>query len=378
MLVERGSFRKALDFLVAARTSAVFGWELAAEADGGARVLCFAGAVLGAELLVAAAPTSAKLAALCEELGERPDEIGSAARAMCDARSGTAPDETRVLDELARLYNDFTNLQRELARKNAELERTVRERDGLLSAAAHDLRSPLGAISNFAAILSEDAGDRLDEDERHALARIEHSSRFMQTLVEGLLDVSRAHWGELVLALEEVEPDSLLRMVVAVNRPLAARKAIELEIEIEGQLPTLSLDANKIEQVLNNLIGNAIKFSHSGTRIVVTARAGANEVQVRVRDHGQGIPGDELAKLFRPFSRTSVRPTDGEPTTGLGLAIAKGIVDAHGGRIWAESKPSRGSTLCFTVPLATPGRKEESVSAVQTSRVAGLGEDKPG
>jgi signal transduction histidine kinase len=109
-------------------------------------------------------------------------------------------------------------------------------------------------------------------------------------------------------------------------------------------------DSGKIEQVLNNLLGNAIKFSHPDTTIEVSVQAGANAVTVAVRDQGQGIPADELSRLFRNFGTTRVRGTAGEPSTGLGLAIARKIVEGHGGTVAVDSAVGQGSTFSFSLP----------------------------
>lgn len=348
--VDSGSFRKALDFLRAASAEPVFAWELIVDLDGALRPLWFAGAAEGGPLLVAVARSRSQLAALCRALGEGSGAVASAARAMKSAGTDDAA-EVQALDELVRMNGELSNLHRELARKNLDLRRMMEERDRVVSAAAHDLRSPLNAIANFAAILREDVGDRLGDDERQYLERIEHSSQFMQALVEGMLDVSRANWGKLSLSRQEVAFEELLRLVVGVHRAMAQRKKIELVTELGRDLPRIAIDENKVEQVLNNLIGNAIHYSYEGSRVRVVADLDeACHCRVSVHDEGQGIPADELGKLFVPFSRTSVRPTGGESTTGLGLAIAKGIVEAHGGRIWVESEPGVGSSFHFTLP----------------------------
>mgnify|MGYP003456848650 FL=1 len=116
----------------------------------------------------------------------------------------------------------------------------------------------------------------------------------------------------------------------------------------------MQADATKIEQVLNNLVSNAVKYSHAGTAVRVSVGAVGKEIVVAVRDQGQGIPGAELSKLFQPFSRTSVKSTAGEKSTGLGLAITHKIVEGHGGRIWVDSRQGEGSTFSFSLPLSPP------------------------
>jgi signal transduction histidine kinase len=113
------------------------------------------------------------------------------------------------------------------------------------------------------------------------------------------------------------------------------------------------MDPDRINQVVNNLITNAVKFSYPNTVITLRARAEDNTVAISVQDQGQGIPAKDLGKMFTEFGRASVRPTAGEKSTGLGLAIVKRMVEAHGGRIWVESQVGVGSTFTFTLPLKT-------------------------
>jgi signal transduction histidine kinase len=140
------------------------------------------------------------------------------------------------------------------------------------------------------------------------------------------------------------------------NRVLATRKHITVEVDAPRALPPIPLDAGKIEQVLNNLISNAVKFSHRGTRVRVRLACAPEAVTVGVLDQGQGIPAADLTKLFQPFSKTSVQTTAGEQSTGLGLAIVRRIVEGHGGRIWVESEVGRGSEFSFTLPVEATGQ----------------------
>ena len=139
------------------------------------------------------------------------------------------------------------------------------------------------------------------------------------------------------------------------NRMLAEKKSIRLDFAAECGLPLFRFDRGKVEQVLNNLISNALNYSPPGTAVTVRAFRLDDSVVVSVCDHGPGIPAEELDKLFKPFSRTSVRSTAGEKSTGLGLAISRKIVDGHGGRIWAESEVGRGSTFSFSLPAPHAG-----------------------
>ncbi len=259
-----------------------------------------------------------------------------------------------LFEEFTRLNNELADAQRELAKRNAALLALNEEKNRLLGMAAHDLRNPLGVIMSYAKFLDRMAGAKLDGKERQFVAQIGKSSQFMLRLIEDLLDVSQIESGKLNLAKAPTDLAALVRNNVELNRVLAGAKNIAIELELPAALPPADIDATKIEQVLNNLVSNAVKYSHPGTAVRVTLAAEAGQATVRVRDRGQGIPEAELAKLFQPFSKTSVKSTGGEKSTGLGLAITRRIVEGHGGRVAVESRVGEGSTFSFSLPLPSP------------------------
>jgi two-component system, OmpR family, sensor kinase len=257
-----------------------------------------------------------------------------------------------LYEELSRLNNELSTAQRELARKNAELTRLNDLKNQFLGFASHDLRNPLEVVLTYSDFLLEDAAPVLNPEQTEFVRTIRSSSEQMLRLVEELLDVSRIEAGRLDLDLAPVDLGALIRSHAGRSRVLAAKKGIEIDLEIPGDLPLLRLDAGKIEQVLDNLIGNAVKFSPPDSRVVVrVAREGGREldrVVISVRDHGPGIPADLLDRLFEPFTRGRQRGTKG---AGLGLAIVKSILAGHGGDIRVESEPGRGATFHAVLPL---------------------------
>ncbi|MEO6235966.1 MAG: ATP-binding protein [Vicinamibacterales bacterium] len=263
------------------------------------------------------------------------------------------PEDRNQLDELSRLNNEFANLQRELAKKNVELTRLNEVKNRIVGVAAHDLRNPLGVILSYARFLESDTADPLSPAHRRFVAIIHRTSEFMLRLVTDLLDVTAIEAGKLTLDRQPTDLGRLTRDNVTLNAVLANRKDITLVLEPHPAIPEASLDRGKIEQVLNNLIGNAVKFSHRGrpVRVSITPDPAGRTVTVAIQDEGQGIPEEDLAKLFKPFGKTSVRATGGEQSTGLGLAIVRNIVEGHGGRITVESKVGEGSRFAFTLPL---------------------------
>jgi signal transduction histidine kinase len=172
----------------------------------------------------------------------------------------------------------------------------------------------------------------------------------MRRLIEDLLDVSKVEASGPNLVRVPTDLVALIQANVALNRPLARRKHIQIVFETDQPRCVVDIDADRIRQVLNNLCSNAVKYSMPDTIIRITLAYETSAAVVSVIDQGQGIPSEELPRLFRAFSRTSVQPTAGEPSTGLGLAICEKIILAHGGRIWVESTPGYGSTFRFTLP----------------------------
>jgi len=225
-----------------------------------------------------------------------------------------------------------------------------------LGIAAHDLRSPIAVIKSYLALLLRDFLGEISKEQREVMKSMNSACETMLALIDDLLDVSAIESGRLDLRPQEVDLVEYLRACHASNSLLARAKSIELQLDLAPDLPRVVMDPHRVNQVVNNLITNAIKFSHPDTAIVMRARALSGEVEISVSDQGQGIPEEEIPRLFTAFGRGSMRPTAGEKSTGLGLAIAKRMVEAHGGRIAVQSKVGQGSIFTFTLPLKTPPR----------------------
>jgi signal transduction histidine kinase len=243
---------------------------------------------------------------------------------------------------------------------NARLFRSAQEalraRDRVLAVVAHDLRNPLGAISMGAEML---LGDDLEAEQRsRQLRMIRRSAERMDRLIQDLLDVARIESGRLVLDRERGDPAGLVREALELSAPFAAARPVTLLAECDASAGTVLCDHERLVRVLTNLIGNAIRFTPPGGRIVVRSEpADGASVRFSVADTGAGIAAEDLPNLFVPFWQARPTPSSG---AGLGLAIARGIVEAHGGRIWARSTLGEGTTMSFTVPTANeePGSAE--------------------
>lgn len=269
--------------------------------------------------------------------------------------SAGSESDLHALEQLTRVNNEMVNLHRELSKRNVRLNELNEQKNRLLGMAAHDLRNPLGNIFSLASFLEDDEGAVLSADHREFVATIKEQSKFMLDLVTDLLDVSSIESGQLNLRLEPVDLVALVTHSVAMHRRLATTKDITIGFNLGIEAPTVLVDPGKIEQVVNNLLDNAVKFSPRASRVEVSVLHAQDELTVSVQDHGQGIPEADRSKLFLPFGTTSVRGTEGEQSTGLGLCIARRIVEGHGGKIEVVSEVGNGSTFSFTLPRRETG-----------------------
>jgi signal transduction histidine kinase len=270
----------------------------------------------------------------------------------------------RYAESLEKSNRELVQAHEELGRKNVDLRRLNEEKNGFLGMAAHDLRNPLGVIMGYSDFLLTMHRKTMKKEELEIIEMIRSSSKFMRSLINDLLDISTIESGRLDLDRRSTDIVRLVEANVGLNVVLAGQKQMTLEFAIDGQVPRLDVDARKMEQVLNNLISNAIHYAPQGTSIRVRVghvvpAAGPAEVTISVEDEGPGIAPEDILKLFRPFGRARTVSTGGERSTGLGLAIARRIVEGHGGRIWIESEIGRGST--FFVAFPVPGGAEGAV-----------------
>jgi two-component system phosphate regulon sensor histidine kinase PhoR len=231
-----------------------------------------------------------------------------------------------------------------------ELRRLERVRREFVANVSHELRTPLTSIKALVETLA--AGARDDpEVADDFLGRIDDEVDRLTGLVEELLDLARLEAGRVVLQIEAADPVAVMTRAAERLRPHAERAGLSLRVDAPLGLPAVAVDHARIEQVLINLIHNAIKFTPAGGDIVVRAHENQGALVIAVRDSGVGIAPDELPRLFERFYKTD--KARGSTGTGLGLAIAKHIVQAHGGTIWAQSEPGTGTTVSFTVPIAS-------------------------
>jgi signal transduction histidine kinase len=236
-----------------------------------------------------------------------------------------------------------------------ELKRINRLKDEFLSVASHDLQNPVSTIIGYSGWLLEGRAGNLEGTTRDSIVRIFKNATFMKELIGDLLDLLKIEAGRMTIYPERTDLQQVVTEAIERNGFTAADKGISLRATIDPRMPPLTADPIKLQQLLNNLISNGIKFSNPGAEVEVRARRAPGGVELAVADTGQGIPEGERDQLFRKWGQLSVRATRGEKSTGLGLMIAKKIVDLHGGRIWVESEVGKGSTFHVWLPLAANG-----------------------
>jgi signal transduction histidine kinase len=255
-----------------------------------------------------------------------------------------------LLDEISRVNNELITAHRELAKRNAELAHLNAEKNKFIGMAAHDLRTPLSVILGYSEFLRVDQGIAADPAKLRFVDAIRRSSEFMLELIDDLLDVTKIEAGKLVLNQVPTDLDRLILENVALNGALAQGRGLHLAYQGEDKLPKMMLDPWKIAQVLNNLIGNAIKASPPGGTVTVRLAGDNKGAVVSVTDEGPGIAPEELDAIFRPFRQGSLGTVSGGKSAGLGLAIAQRIVQGHGGRLRAESHPPDGASFFVHLP----------------------------
>jgi two-component system sensor histidine kinase KdpD len=228
---------------------------------------------------------------------------------------------------------------------------------------SHELRTPLTSIIGFTTtLLAEDVAWEPDE-QRDFIHTIQHEADRLQELIEQLLDLSRLEAGMLPISpqpysLHEIIEDALPQFQILTNRQT-------LTMHLPASLPPVNVDAKRIAQVLVNLVRNASAYASKGTEISISASVRGGFVQINVNDQGPGIPHAEHKRVFKAFRRGVNAENGSAQGAGLGLAICKGLVEAHGGRIWIKQKTTPGTTISFTIPLvpspipAIPAEKEQ-------------------
>lgn len=270
-----------------------------------------------------------------------------------------ATEQGQLAQQVMQHLNDNRLLRRELEAANARLVRLDSEKSDFVRMAAHDLRSPLAIIRGYVELVLQLGGPELSAETSEYLGIVLARGRYMAELIDALLDVEKIESGETGLVLEPVDLSGLVRQAMEGFRIQAEQKGLLLECKVTPGLPPVSADRMRLRQVLSNLLSNAIKFTPAGGCVVVELAMREREAVVEVSDTGPGISEADQKRLFQRFFRADDARIQGTAGHGLGLPIARAIVEQHGGRIFFRSQLGQGSTFGFALPMAQvegPGR----------------------
>ncbi len=242
------------------------------------------------------------------------------------------------------------NREEEIKEKNEQLKELNKLKNQFLGIASHDLRNPLYTILSFSEILADESVGDVNPKQKELLGKINKASRFMKTLLENLLDVSKIESGKIDLDKKVQDLNIVVDQQVELNQLLAEKKEIILDSNL-GELLPISFDQNAITQVIGNFISNAVKFSPPKTKVLIFTDIDGDNVRFSVRDEGPGLSEDDQKLLFKEFQVLSAKPTGGEKSTGLGLAICHKLIHLHEGQVGVISELGKGSVFFFTLPL---------------------------
>ncbi|MBD3206157.1 response regulator [Candidatus Bathyarchaeota archaeon] len=259
----------------------------------------------------------------------------------------SAIERLRRVEALERMVEERTV---ELRKAYEELKALDKVKDQFIGMAAHELRTPLTSIKGYIDFILGGAMGEISENIRQMLVIVQRNTRRLESLTDDLLDQQRLECGKMDIEHELVQVSDLLGHIEEEISPVITNKNQRLELLIHSGVSTIEADKKKVSQVLINLLTNASKFSPDNSDIILLVEDKNSYLKFSVKDEGFGLNEDDICKLFKPFPEIE-RPSVTEKSTGLGLSICKGIVDLHGGEIWAESKGrGRGSTFQFTLP----------------------------
>jgi signal transduction histidine kinase len=219
---------------------------------------------------------------------------------------------------------------------------------------SHELRTPLNAIIGFTGILLQGLVGPLNPEQEKQLSMVRGSAQHLLSLISDVLDISKIEAGQMTVAHEPVDAGASLEKMVHVVQPLAAKKGLELSVDVGPGLSAIVADTRRVEQVLLNLLSNAVKFTEQG-RVEARCRAVPGGVEFEVSDTGIGIGDEDLAKMFKPFQQIDTGLSRKYEGTGLGLSISKRLVELMGGTIGVRSERGRGSAFCVRFPDGRSG-----------------------
>jgi signal transduction histidine kinase len=267
----------------------------------------------------------------------------------------------KVLEEKQRVkrLGDFIGQLEESVQELRKLDEIKSE---FVSVASHELRTPLAAIKNAVQLILTGKTGAINENQVKFLSMAERNINRLMNILNDLLSLSRIESGKMTMNFEELDLRGLIEFIHSSFKPQTDGKSIHLRMELSPEVPAIYGDREKVEQILTNLVGNALKFTPEGGAILISAKpedGNGSRMAISVKDTGAGIPPDQLDKIFEKFHQVEGSLQRSVGGTGLGLAITKGLVEAHQGRIFVESEVGKGSVFTFTLPISR-GEKRDS------------------
>ena len=239
----------------------------------------------------------------------------------------------------------------EIEKQNIQLKKADLLKTNFLSVTSHELRTPMSSIKGYTQMMSKQILGQINDEQMKALNIILRNTNRLDVLIQDVLDISRLESGTMKFVVERTDVKNMILETIEIMRPCATCKEMNFITEFEENLPELNVDKERIKQVLINIISNAIKFSTNGAAINILTKRKDDHIVFEIQDFGRGIPRNELKKVFNIFYQVDSGEDRICGGVGLGLPISRGIVLAHGGKIWVKSKMNEGSTLSFTLPI---------------------------
>ena len=278
-----------------------------------------------------------------DELGALAEEFNRMAERLQESYSGL---ERKVQERTRELANALAALDE----KSRELEAASRHKSEFLASMSHELRTPLNAISGFAQVLRKQLFGEINAKQDEYLDDILSSGNHLLSLINDVLDLSKVEAGQVELKVASFSLREALERGVVMVRERASKDGVQVALAATPDVGTVSGDERRIRQVIFNLLSNAVKFTPTGGAVDVSATRANGEVRIAVADTGPGISPEDQERIFEEFQQTEAGLAQNEGT-GLGLALSKRLVELHGGRIWVDSEPGKGSTFIFTLPV---------------------------
>jgi signal transduction histidine kinase len=226
----------------------------------------------------------------------------------------------------------------------------LKEKEELFGAMMHDIKNPVSLIRGFAELLN--SYDLSRQEQTNIIQAIMETSDRMVVLSDEMGKLIAIDTQDLILSKEPLLLNSIVDSVIKANKQHALKKEITVYSNLQSSMPKVLADAVRIEEVIDNLLSNALKYTSHKGRVEIFSEVSANDLIIHFKDNGLGLSEEEIKKVFNPLQRLSPRPTDNEPSSGVGLSISKRIIEMHGGRIWVKSKIGEGSTFSISIPIS--------------------------